>query len=306
MTMIPTITTTGQVIDQTIADDYAVYNGDSAEALQGLPENSIDFSVFSPPFGTLYQYNASERDLGNCQSEDEFLQHHSYITNHLLRVTKPGRLVAIHVSQIPAMLVRDGYIGIKDFRGMMIRHGEAHGFIFHGEVAITKNPQVQSIRVHAKGLSFQQLHKDSVWMRPALMDFILLFRKPGENAVPVVPDVDNETWIKWANGVWYGLHDDPIGGISETETLNVAEAREAADDRHVCPLQLSVIERCIRLWSNRGETVLSPFAGIGSEGYVSLQHGRKFIGIELKTRYYQTMLKNLARAQVHQNQMALL
>jgi DNA modification methylase len=301
-----TITTEATVINQAITDDYAVYNGDSAEVLMGLPDTSIDLSLFSPPFGTLFQYNASERDLGNSRTTEEFLAHHGYITDELLRVTKPGRLVAMHVSQIPAMLVRDGYIGVKDFRGEMIRHMEAHRWIFHGEVAITKNPQVQSIRMHAKGLSFRQLHKDSVWMRPALMDFILLFRKMGENAVPVVPDVDNNTWIKWANGVWYGIHDDPMDGIHETDTLNVTEAREAADDRHICPLQLSVIERCIRLWSNRGETVLSPFAGIGSEGYVSLQHGRKFVGIELKTRYYETMLKNLARAQVTQKQISLL
>lgn len=291
------------VLDQILTDTYAVYNGDSVEVLRGLPDASLGLTIYSPPFLSLYAYSPTERDLGNSRNEEEFFMHHGYIADQILRATMPGRHIAMHVSQVPAMLVRDGWIGLKDFRGDMVRHMIQRGWLYHGEVVITKNAQAQSIRVHAKGLAFQQLHKDSSWLRPALADYILLFRKPGENPYPILPDIDNETWIRWANPVWYGIHDDPQWGISETDTLNVAEAREHDDDRHVCPLQLGVIERCIRLWSNPGEIILSPFAGIGSEGYVALQQQRRFVGIELKTRYYQTMVKNLERAQMTQNQL---
>ena len=200
---------------------------------------------------------------------------------------------------------RDGWIGLKDFRGETVRAMSQWGWLYHGEVVISKNPQAQAIRIHSKGLAFGQLKKDSSWLRPALCDYILLFRKPGENPIPIQPDVDNETWIRWANGVWYGLHDEPGWGIHESDTLNAAEAREAADDRHICPLQLGVIERCIRLWSNPGERILDPFAGICSTGFVALQHGRHFVGCELKARYAATGIKNLARALASQNQQRL-
>lgn len=268
-------------------EQYRLMLGDSCERMAEIADNTVDLSVFSPPFQSLYTYSPTERDLGNSRSTDEFYQHFRYIIDHLLRVTKPGRNCCVHVQQVAASLVNDGFIGLKDFRGDVIAAFAARGWVYHGEVTIDKNPQAQAIRTHAKGLLFLQLRKDSSWMRPGLADYILVFRKPGENATPIHPDMSNEEWIEWAHPVWYG--------IKESDTLNVAEGREADDERHVCPLQLGTIERCIRLWSNPGETILSPFAGIGSEGYESLRLGRKFIGIELKPSYFRAAQKNLQR-----------
>jgi DNA modification methylase len=273
--------------------DWELYNGDSSEVIKKLADNSIDLSVFSPPFSSLYTYSPSDRDMGNCKSDSEFWEHFSFLSSELLRVMKPGRIICCHVSQIPAMLVRDGYIGLKDFRGDTIKHFTNQGFIYHGEVCIDKNPQAQSIRTHAKGLTFSQLEKDSSWMRPALADYILLFRKPGENAVEIVngnregSEVGRDEWITLAHPIWYN--------IRETETLNVREARSDDDEKHIAPLQLETIRRCVLMWSNKGETVLSPFAGIGSEGYVSLRLKRKFIGIELKKEYALVAKKNLEK-----------
>lgn len=268
---------------------WRIMLGDSAERLRDLPAASIDLSVFSPPFGSLYTYSNTERDLGNSRTEDEFWQHFGYISRELLRIVKPGRIVAVHCAQIPSQKARDGVIGLKDFRGALISHFQETGFVYHGEVCIDKDPQAQAIRTKSKGLLFTQMHKDSSWSRPALADYIVLFRVPGENAVPVKPDITNDEWIEWARPIWYG--------IRESDTLNVVEARSAADERHICPLQLGTIERCIRLWSNKGETVLSPFAGIGSEGYEALLRGRKFIGIELKPEYWRVGVKNLRQAE---------
>jgi len=263
--------------------------GDSAERLSELATDSIDLSVFSPPFGSLYTYSNTARDLGNSRSDDEFWSHFAFITRELLRVVKPGRIVAVHCAQIPSQKARDGVIGLKDFRGDTIRHFQENGFIYHGEVCIDKDPQAQAIRTKSKGLLFTQMHKDASWSRPALADYIVLFRKPGENAVPIQPDITNNEWIEWARPIWFG--------IRESDTLNVVEARSNDDERHICPLQLGTIERCIRLWSNAGETVLSPFAGIGSEGYESIARGRRFIGIELKPEYFRVAVKNLRQAE---------
>jgi DNA modification methylase len=267
---------------------YTLMLGDSAERLKEIPDESAHLSVFSPPFLSLYTYSPTERDLGNSRTPGEFYGHFGFIIDQLLRVTKPGRNCCVHVAQIPAMLARDGYIGIKDFRGSTIEAFEARGWVYHGEVCIDKDPQAQAIRTHSKALLFAQLRKDSSWLRPALADYILIFRRPGENEVPIQPDLTNDEWIEWARPIWYG--------IKESDTLNVAEGRDKDDERHICPLQLGTIERCIRLWSNPGETVLSPFAGIGSEGYVSLKTGRKFTGCELKRSYFEAAKKNLARA----------
>ena len=270
------------------AGDYTLMLGDSAERMKEITDGSVDLSVFSPPFISLYTYSPTERDIGNSKTEREFFGHFSYIVDELMRVTKPGRNCCVHVSQVPAMLVRDGYIGLKDFRGKTIEHFCDGGWIYHGEVCIDKDPQAQAIRTHSKALLFAQLRKDSSWLRPALADYILVFRKPGHNAAPIDPDIDNDTWIEWARPIWYG--------IQESDTLNVAEGRDEKDERHICPLQLGTIERCIRLWSNPGDLVCSPFAGIGSEGYMALKLGRRFVGIELKRSYYETMRKNIARA----------
>jgi DNA modification methylase len=283
---------------QTIqTEQYTLMLGDSCERLAEVAEASIDLSVFSPPFQSLYTYSPTERDLGNSRTAEEFSQHFRYIIEQMLRVTKPGRNCCVHVQQLAATLIQDGFIGMKDFRGQLIRTFVEQGWIYHGEVCIDKDPQVQAIRTKAKGLLFVQLRKDASWMRPAFADYILIFRKPGENAVPILPDISNEEWIRWARPIWYD--------IKETETLNAAEGRDREDERHICPLQLGTIERCIRLWSNPGEKVLSPFAGIGSEGYVALKWGRTFVGIELKASYFHTAHQNLERMRRQKTQASL-
>lgn len=270
---------------QLITEDFAIYCGDSAEVLEGIPKDSIHLSVYSPPFLSLYTYSASERDVGNCKDEKEFFEHYSFIIKELLKITMPGRITLVHCAQVPAMNVRDGYIGLKDFRGKTIQAHEDLGWIFYGEVCIDKCPQVQAVRTKAKQLLFVQVHKDSAHSRPGLADYILIFRKPGENPIPITPDITNKDWISWARPVWYG--------IKETDTLNFREAREDKDERHLAPLQLGVIERCIRLWSNPTEIILSPFMGIGSEGYMAIKLGRKFVGIELKESYFNVAADNL-------------
>jgi len=294
------------VLDQYITDDVAWYNGDSAEVLRAIPTNSIHLSVYSPPFSSLYVYSPSERDLGNS-SETAFFDHYRYIIDQVLRVTMPGRVTAVHVADTPAMLARDGYIGLKDFSGDVIRAYIAAGWIFDARIPIDKNQQAQSIRTHSKALTMSQLERDRTWNRPALPDYILKFRKPGENTIPVVNgDVSRDLWIEYANPTWPGHDGDRAAdagafatwyGIRETETLNVVEARSEEDERHICPLQLGTIERCVRLWSNKGETVLTPFGGIASECYQALRLGRKAIGIELKPTYWNVGVRNLKRAE---------
>lgn len=276
------------VIDQYITDDVAWYNGDSAEVLTALPDASVDLSIFSPPFQSLYTYSPSERDLGNSADPETFWRHFGFVSRELVRVVKPGRNVCVHVAQVTKTKASHGVIGLFDFRGETIRHFEQAGFTYYGEVCIDKDPQAQAIRTHSKALLFTQFHKDSAWSRPALADYILIFKAPGENAVPVVPELSNDEWIEYARPIWYG--------IRETETLNVVEARSEEDERHICPLQLGTIERCVKLWSNKGETVLTPFGGIGSECYQAIRLSRKAIGIELKPTYWQVGVRNLKRA----------
>lgn len=283
--------------DVATGDGWEMKLGDSVERLAEIEPESVGLSVFSPPFISLYTYSPTDRDIGNSRTENQFFGHFQYIIQELFRVTMPGRNCAVHVADVPALLVRDGYIGLKDFPGMTIRAFEDHGWIYHGRVTIDKDPQAQAIRTHSKALLFNQLKKDSAWSRPALADYILIFRKPGDNPVPVKPDITNEMWIEWARPIWYG--------IRESDTLQYTTARSDKDERHICPLQLGTIERCIRLWSNPGELILSPFAGIGSEGYVALQHGRRFVGIELKPEYWQVACRNLAEAERKQNEQDL-
>lgn len=277
--------------------DWRLMLGDSAERIKELEDDSVGLSVYSPPFASLYTYSNSERDLGNSRTVAEFFQHYAFIISELLRVTQPGRNTCVHVQQIAAMLERDGYIGIKDFRGDVIRAYEQVGWIYDGEVCIDKDPQAQAIRTKAKALMFVQLHKDSAWSRPALADYILKFRKPGENKHPIQPDVSNEEWICWARPVWYG--------IEESDTLQYTTARDVEDERHICPLQLGTIERCIRLWSSLGDLVLDPFAGIGSTGYEAVRLGRRFVGCELKPSYYRIAVKNLEQAALNKVQPTL-
>lgn len=273
-----------------IAPDYHLMLGDCIERIRDVPAESIGLSLFSPPFASLYTYSASDRDLGNSADHEEFFEHYAFLVAELLRVTKPGRLVAVHCQQTSTTLASHGVIGWRDFRGELIRAHVEGGFVYHGEVCIDKDPQAQAIRTHSKGLLFVQLRKDSSWLRPAMADYILLFRKPGENAEPIHPDISNDDWIEWARPIWYG--------IRESDTLNVRVARSDKDERHICPLQLGTIERVVRLWSNPGDTVLSPFMGIGSEGVVAIQHGRRFIGIELKPEYFAVAERNIVGARL--------
>lgn len=290
------------MIHRTEHPDWTLVNDDCIEGIgRDVADSSIDLSVYSPPFASLYTYSATERDLGNSRTAEEFFEHYAFLISEVLRATKPGRLTCVHVAQIAAMLERDGYIGLKDFRGDVIRAYIAAGWVYHGEVCIDKDPQAQAIRTKAKGLLFVQMQKDSTWSRPAMADYILIFRKPGKNAVPVTHPADNplagltnDEWISWARPIWYG--------IRESDTLQVAEARDDEDERHICPLQLGTIERCIRLYSNPGELVLSPFAGIGSEGYESVRLGRRFVGFELKPSYYSVAVRNLQTAEQRRTQ----
>jgi DNA modification methylase len=279
--------------DETAADTWRLMLGDSCERLGELADESVDLSIYSPPFASLYTYSPSARDIGNCRNLDEFVAHYRFVIDHVLRLTKPGRLSAVHIAQTSTTLNHHGVIGLSDLRGAVIAQHVDAGWVYHGDITVDKNPQAQAIRTHSKGLLFVQLEKDSTWSRPALADYVLVFRKPGDNAVPVTPtrngEVTREEWIEWASPCWYD--------IRESATPNAAEGREQADERHICPLQLPLIDRCVRLWSNPGELVLSPFAGIGSEGYQSILRGRRFVGCELKRSYYETALRNLARAE---------
>lgn len=267
--------------------------GDSCQRLKEIATASVDLSVYSPPFADLYTYSASERDLGNCHDWLQFFEHYQYIVREVLRVTKPGRMTCVHTSDIPAMQSRDGWIGVKDFPGEVIRAYESAGWTFCGRAFIPKNPQAQAIRTHSQALLFVQLRKDSTKCRPALIDQVLLFKKPGDNVAPVNPvvngEIDNDTWIEWANGIWLG--------ISESDTLNAHSARATEDEKHICPLQLGTIERCIKLYSNPGEIVLTPFCGIGSEAYQAVRFGRHAIGIELKPSYFQSACANMRDAE---------
>jgi DNA modification methylase len=274
-------------------DNWELRNGDCIDELATVADDSVDLSVYSPPFMSLYTYSASDRDMGNCSSDDEFFAHYKFCIAEMFRVTKPGRHTCVHVAEVTSTLATHGVIGLIDFPGKVIAAYTDAGWTYHGRVTIDKDPQAQAIRTHSKGLLFVQMRKDSTWSRPALADTILIFRKPGENAEPVTHDsaessLSNDEWIEWARPIWYG--------IRESDTLNVAQARDDRDERHICPLQLGTIERCIRLWSNPGDLVLSPFAGIGSEGYEAVRLGRRFLGFELKTQYAQVAAKNLAQA----------
>ena len=273
------------ITDDARGTDWHIMLGDSCERLAELPDESVDLSIYSPPFASLFTYSPSERDLGNSSSRAEFLEHYGFIIRENLRLTKPGRLACIHVQQLTTTKVTHGYSGLTDFRGEVIRAYVDNGWYFHGEVTVNKDPQAQAIRTKAHALTFATKNRDSAGTRPALADYLLIFRKPGDNAVPIKNDVSNDEWIEWAQPVWWD--------IRETNTLNVRVARDEADERHICPLQLDFIERCVRLWSNPGETVLSPFAGIGSELYVARKFGRKAVGCELKPSYWRTAVDNL-------------
>lgn len=313
-------------IDQAIESDFAIYNGDCVEVIQGLPDNSIHYSIFSPPFASLYTYSNSDRDMGNCSGDDEFFEHFRFLIRELFRVTVPGRLVSFHCMDIPAMKSRDGYIGIKDFPAQLRQAFEDGGFIWHSKVVIWKDPLVEATRTKALGLMHKQLVKDSAMCRQGLPDYLLTMRKPGDNPEPIAnpdgmtqffgdnepdaPKIDrphpckekaekkeayvggpvysHQVWRRYASPVWMD--------IRQSNTLQYRSARDDKDERHICPLQLDVIARGIELWSNPSDIVFSPFAGIASEGYQAIKMGRRFVGVELKESYYKIAVNNLNMA----------
>jgi DNA modification methylase len=280
-----TTTADGYVTDEARGENWTLMLGDSCERMAEIPDNSIGLSVYSPPFDSLYTYSPSLRDLGNSKDRAEFLEHYGYIIRENLRVTTPGRDACVHVADVPTTKAVHGYMGLTDFPADVTRAYRENGWIFYGKVTIDKDPQAQAIRTKSHALMFVTKERDAAWLRPALADYLLIFKKPGDNPVPVKGDVTNEEWIEWARPIWYG--------IRETNTLNARVAREDADERHIAPLQLDFIERCVRLWSNPGETVLSPFGGIGSEVYTAVKLGRKGISVELKPSYWRTAVNNL-------------
>ncbi len=271
--------------DQAEGQNWSLWLGDSCERMADIPTSSVDLSVYSPPFDSLFTYSPSPRDLGNSASRAEFFAHYRFIIEENLRITRPGRNACVHVQQIATSKATHGRIGLTDFRGDVIRAYEAAGWVYYGEAAVNKDPQAQAIRTKAHALMFVTLDRDSAALRPALADYLLIFKKPGDNDVPIKGDVTRDEWIDWAQPVWWN--------IRETNTLNYRSARESADERHICPLQLDFIERCVRLWSNPGELVFTPFAGIGSEVWTAVKFGRRGLGIELKPSYWQTAVANL-------------
>jgi len=287
-------------LNQKIGRDYAIYHGDCVDVLKGIPDASIHYSIFSPPFASLYTYSASDRDMGNCTTREQFQEHFSFLVSELYRVMKPGRNVSFHCMLLPTSKTRDGYIGLSDFRGQLIETFINAGFIHHSEVVIWKDPVTAMQRTKALGLLYKQVRKNSAMSRQGIPDYLITMRKPGENSEPIVHTHDSfpvSLWQKYASPVWMD--------INPSDTLQYRSARAEEDERHICPLQLEVIRRGIRLWSNESDTILSPYAGIGSEGHVALEMNRRFVGIELKDSYFGQAARNLENAEKPDNQISM-
>lgn len=315
----------GKVINQHITDKFALYHGDCVHALAGLPDNSLHLGVTSVPFPGMWVYTNSANDMGNVASINQMVEQCRFLAREMLRVLVPGRSVFIHLTQGVAQKQRDGYIGLKDFRGEMICMMTEEGFNHYGEFTIDKDPQLKAMRTKDHGLMFKSLVNDSARMHCALADTVLQFQKPGDNPLPIKAGkhlgasgwVTNYEWILWARPVWYAQDympgtwrpnyngDSCLDGIKETDVLNVRQARETNDERHLCPLQLGVIERIVKVWSAPGEIVFDPFNGIGSTGYVAIQNNRKYVGCELKESYYRSSIKNLESAIAESSQVDL-
>lgn len=275
-------------IDQDITENFALYHGDAVEVLRGIPDQSFDYSIFSPPFLALYTYSNSPRDMGNCRSKKEFFEQFRYLIAELTRTMKSGRNVSVHCMLIPLLKERDGMIGLYDFRGDLIQEFSEAGFVFHSEVVIWKDPVMQMQRTKSLGLLHKTVRENSSMARQGIPDYLITFRAPGDAAERVRHDPEHypvEQWQRIASPVWTD--------INPSDTLQYRSAREHDDERHIAPLQLEVIRRGIELWTNPGETVLSPFAGIGSEGYAAIELGRRFVGVELKESYFAQAKRNL-------------
>lgn len=280
------------VMDQAFGEKWAAYHGDCVDVLRGMPDNSIDFICYSPPFESLYVYSNSQRDMGNSRNSVEFARHYRFLVRELIRVLKPGRLMSVHCMTLPTSKVRDGMIGLSDFPGRLVRTHQRAGFIYHSKVTIFKDPVTAMQRTKAIGLLHKQLKKDSALSRQGIPDELLTFRKPGTNPEPVTHTNESfpvELWQRYASPVWFD--------INPSDTLQRESAREERDERHIAPLQLEVIRRAVRLWTNPGDLVLSPFLGIGSECYVAVQEGRRAVGVELKKSYFDQAVANLRRAE---------
>ena len=280
------------VVDQTIGDGYALYMGDAVEVMAGMPDDSVHFSVSSPPFASLYTYSNSERDMGNCRTYGEFFEHFSFLLREWLRVTMPGRIVSLHCMNLPILKQTHGYIGIRDFRGDLIRAMQEIGFIYHSEVCIWKDPVTAMQRTKSLRLLHKQIKKDSCMSGQGIPDYLCSFRKSGENLERVGHTDESfpvQVWQRYASPVWMD--------INPSDTLQRESAREERDERHICPLQLQVIDRAIELWSNPGDVVFDPFGGIGSSGYCAVRKGRRAVMSELKESYYRQMVGNMERAE---------
>lgn len=301
-----------KVLNQQLEKNWACYNGDCVEVIKEIPDDSIHYSIFSPPFASIFTYSDSDRDMGNCKDYDEFIKHFKHLVSELYRVIMSGRLVSIHCMDIAAILSRDGFMGLKDFPGLMIKMFQDAGFIYHSRVCIWKDPLLQAVRTKALSLSHKQIVKDSSRCNQGLPDYIVTMRKPGENNERIEHANGFESYIgdmpeptdqknndprknKYSHNVWQRYASPVWFDINQTRTLNIQAARSENDEKHICPLQLDTIARCLELWSNPNDTILSPFAGVGSEGYEAIRVGRNFIGIELKESYYNQMVKNIER-----------
>lgn len=285
------------VLNQSTGENYTVFHGDCVEVLKGIPDATIDYSIFSPPFASLYTYSNSPRDMGNVRNDAEFFEHFAFLIEQLRRVMKPGHNVSFHCMLMPTSKERDGYIGLKDFRGDLIRAFQAHGFIYASEVCIWKDPVTSMQRTKALGLLHKTVRTNACMSRQGIPDYLVTMRAPGEMVDKVTHDPEQYPVSKWqqvASPVWMDI--DP------SDTLQYRSAREHDDERHICPLQLEVIRRGIDLWTMPGDVVLSPFTGIGSEGFVAVEMGRKFVGAELKQSYFEQASRNLAAAEQEQTQ----
>ena len=309
------------VKDYAQGESFILYNADCVEVAREMDDNSVDFTIYSPPFSSLYTYSNDERDMGNCQNDDEFFTHFGFLIKEMYRTLAPGRLMAVHCMNMPSSKTHHGFIGLRDFRGDLIRAFQKEGFIYHSEVCIWKDPVVAMQRTKALGLLHKTIKKDSSMSRQGIADYLVVMRKPGDNEKPISGELEYyvgdspadgfrpitrldgsvawvvnsesatniDTWQRYASPVWMD--------INQTRTLQYKNARASDDERHICPLQLDVIERAMQLWSKKGDVVFSPFTGIGSEGYVALQTGRKFIGAELKESYFDLAKRNLDEAE---------
>lgn len=299
------------IIDQYSTEKYSIINADTTEAIKTVPDESIGLIVYSPPFSQLYTYSNSDRDLGNSRNDEEFFTHFEFIAEDMYRILKPGRIMAVHCMQIPAMKERDGYIGLKDFRGDLIRLFQKMGFIFHSEVTIWKDPVVEMQRTKALGLLHKQIKKDSSKSRMGLPDYVIFMRKPGENDDPIShtnetypvgewQQVASPVWKIYPSDTWWDARENPENiypypvwdDINQSDTLNRMFSDEESE-KHICPLQLGVIERIVKLYSNEDDVVFTPFMGIGSEVYQAVKMGRNGLGIELKREYFIQAKKNL-------------